>query len=69
VIYDRDRVFGSIVSGGSTQWASEINLSRPGPARRTVSQNDLIGSIRGECPDHIIVFGEAHVRWAPRELL
>jgi transposase InsO family protein len=26
----------------------------------------LIGSIRRECLDHIVVFGEAHLRWIPR---
>jgi len=63
LIRDRDRVFGSVV----TQRRLRAMGIRDKPiAPRSPWQNGyaerLIGSIRRECLDHIIVCGEAHLR-------
>src|ERR1700674_3581060 len=43
-------------------WASGTSLShRPHPGRMALP-NGLIGSIRHECLDHVIIRGEAHLR-------
>jgi transposase InsO family protein len=66
LIRDRDRVFGSVV----TQRRLRAMGIRDKPiAPRSPWQNGyaerLIGSIRRECLDHIIVCGEAHLRRVP----
>jgi transposase InsO family protein len=44
------------------RWASEITRRPRGHPGRTDVVERLIGSIRRECLDHIVVFGEAHLR-------
>ena len=52
---------GWCTSGGFVRWASAIVQ-----LRRAFWQNGhverLIGSVRRECLDHLVVFGEAHLR-------
>ena len=62
VIRDRDRVFGSVV----LQRMRAMGIRDKPIAPRSPWQNGfaerLIGSIRRECLDHIIVVGEGHLR-------
>ena len=62
VIRDRDRVFGSVV----IQRMRAMGIRDKPIAARSPWQNGfaerLIGSIRRECLDHIIVVGEGHLR-------
>jgi transposase InsO family protein len=62
VIRDRDGAFGAIVR----QRLRAMGIRDKPIAPRSPWQNGyaerLIGSIRRECLDHIIVFGEAHLR-------
>jgi len=62
LIRDRDRVFASVVF----QRMRAMGIRDKPIAPRSPWQNGyaerLIGSIRRECLDHIIVFGEAHLR-------
>jgi transposase InsO family protein len=62
VIGDRDRVFGSVV----IQRMRAMGIRDQPIAPRSPWQNGfaerLIGSIRRECLDHIIVVGEGHLR-------
>jgi transposase InsO family protein len=62
VIRDRDRVFGSVV----IQRMRAMGIRDKPIAPRSPWQNGfaerLIGSIRRECLDHIIVFGQAHLQ-------
>jgi transposase InsO family protein len=62
MIRDCDRIYGTVVTADFALWASETSL----PHRLSPWQNGfaerLIGSIRRECLDHIIVFSEAHLR-------
>jgi hypothetical protein len=62
MIRDRDRIYGAVV----TRRLRAMGIrDRPTPSA-SPWQNGfaerLIGSIRRECLDHIIVFGEAHLR-------
>ncbi len=62
LIRDRDRVFGSVVR----QRLRAMGIRDKPIAPRSPWQNGfaerLIGSIRRECLDHVIVYGEAHLR-------
>ena len=67
LIRDRDRVFGSIVS----QRLRAMGIRDKPIAPRSPWQNGfaerLIGSIRRECLDHMVVYGEDHLRKVLRE--
>jgi transposase InsO family protein len=62
LVHDRDRVFSSIV----IRRLRAMGIRDKPIAPRSPWQNGfaerLIGSIRRECLDHVIVFGEAHLR-------
>jgi hypothetical protein len=62
LIRDRDRIYGAIV----TRRLRAMGIRDKPTASASPWQNGfaerLIGSIRRECADHIIVFGEAHLR-------
>src|SRR5258708_2061612 len=62
MIRDRDRIYGAVV----TRRLRAMGIRDKPIAPATPWQNGfverLIGSIRRECLDHIIVFGEAHLR-------
>jgi Integrase core domain len=45
-------------SGGFEQWVYAIDRSR----RQNGYSERLIGSIRRDCLDHVVVFGERHLR-------
>src|SRR5215468_11511409 len=59
MIRDRDRIYGDIVTramGIRDKPTAPVSPWKNGFAER------LIGSIRRECLDHIVVFGEVHLR-------
>jgi transposase InsO family protein len=62
LVHDRDRAFGSIF----LRRLRAMGIRDKPIAPRSPWQNGfaerLVGSIRRECLDHIIVFGEAHLR-------
>jgi hypothetical protein len=62
LIRDRDRIYGTVV----TRRLRAMGIRDKPIASASPWQNGfterLIGSIRRECSDHIIVFGEAHLR-------
>jgi transposase InsO family protein len=45
-------------------WASADKPIAPGSPWQNGFAERLIGSIRRECVDHIVVLGEAHLRWS-----
>lgn len=62
IIRDRDQIYGAVGHADCAPWASGIGLlHRRRPGRNGFAER-LIGSIRRECVDHIIVLGEAHLR-------
>jgi transposase InsO family protein len=62
LIRDRDRVYGEIF----TRRLRSMGIRDRPTSARSPWQNGyaerLIGSIRRECVDHIVVFGERHLR-------
>ena len=59
LIRDRDAVYGSVV----TRRLRAMGIrDKPISAVRTPFAERLIGTILRECVDHLIVFGEAHLR-------
>src|SRR6202795_1351934 len=62
LIRDRDRIYGTIV----TRRLSAMGIRDKPTALASPWQNGiaerLIGSIRRECVDHIVVLGEMHLR-------
>ena len=62
LIRDRDRCYGTVV----TQRLQAMGIRDRPTAPRSPWQNGhverLIGSIRRECLDHVVVFGESHLR-------
>jgi transposase InsO family protein len=62
LIRDRDRVFGSVVFKRMRAMGIRDKPIAPRSPWQNGFAERLIGSIRRECLDHIIVFGEAHLR-------
>ena len=62
LIRDRDRVFGAIVTRRLRAMGIRDKPIAPASPWQNAFAERLIGSIRRECVDHIIVLGEAHLR-------
>ena len=62
LIRDRDRIFGAVVTRRlRTMGIRDKPIAPASPWQNSFAER-LIGSIRRECVDHIIVLGEAHLR-------
>jgi transposase InsO family protein len=62
VIRDRDQVYGTLVTRQLRAMGIRDKPIAPGSPWQNGFAERLIGSIRRECVDHVIVFGEAHLR-------
>jgi hypothetical protein len=62
LIRDRDRAFGSVVRRRLRAMGIRDKPIAPLSPWQNSFAERLIGSIRRECLDHTIVFGEAHLR-------
>jgi hypothetical protein len=62
MIRDRDRIYGSIVTRRLHAMGIRDKPTAPVSPWQNGFAERLIGSIRRECLDHIVVFGEAHLR-------
>src|ERR1700730_12024714 len=62
MIRDRDRIYGGIVTRRLRAMGIRDKPIAPASPWQNGFAERLIGSIRRECVDHIIVFGEAHLR-------
>ena len=62
LIRDRDRIFGAIVTRRLRAMGIRDKPIAPASPWQNAFAERLIGSIRRECVDHIIVLGEAHLR-------
>jgi transposase InsO family protein len=62
MIRDRDRIYGSVVTRRLRAMGIRDKPTAPASPWQNGFAERLIGSIRRECLDHIIVLGEAHLR-------
>src|SRR5476649_2122097 len=62
LIHDRDRIYGSAVSRRLRAMGIRDKPTAPASPWQNGFAERLIGSIRRECVDHIIVLGEMHLR-------
>src|SRR4029077_9691575 len=62
MIRDRDRIYGGIVTRRLRAMGIRDKPTAPVSPWQNGFTERLIGSIRRECLDHIVVFGEAHLR-------
>ncbi|MCA6111493.1 transposase [Bradyrhizobium cenepequi] len=62
LIRDRDRIYGSLVTRRLRAIGIRDRPIAPASPRQNGFAERLIGSIRRECLDHIIVFDETHLR-------
>jgi transposase InsO family protein len=61
LISDRDRIFGAVVTRRLRAMGIRDKPTAPASPWQNGFAERLVGSIRRECLDHIIVFGEAHL--------
>ena len=62
MIRDRDRIYGAVVTHRMHAMGIRDKPIAPALPWQTGIAERLIGSIRRECLDHIIIRGEAHLR-------
>jgi transposase InsO family protein len=62
MIRDRDRIYGTVVTRRLHAMGIRDKPTAPASPWQNGFAERLIGSIRRECLDHIIVLGEAHLR-------
>ena len=62
LIRDRDNVFGAVVTRRLRAMGIRDKPIAPASPWQNACAERLIGSIRRECVDHLIVLGEAHLR-------
>src|ERR1700731_4114500 len=63
LIRDRDRIYGRVVTRRLRAMGIRDKPTAPASPWQNSFAERLIGSIRRECLDHIIVLGEEHLRW------
>ena len=62
MIRDRDRIYGTVVTRRLRTMCIRDKPTAPASPWQNGFAERLIGSIRRECLDHVIVLGEAHLR-------
>ena len=62
IVRDRDRLYGEIFTRRLRAMGIRDRPTAPQSPWQNGHTERLIGSIRGECLDHIVVFGERHLR-------
>jgi transposase InsO family protein len=62
LIRDRDRIYGSVVTRRLRAMGIRDKPTAPASPWQNGFSERLIGSIRRECLDHVIIRGEAHLR-------
>jgi transposase InsO family protein len=68
LIRDQDAIYGTTVARRLRAMGIRDKPIAPGSPWQNGYAERLIGTIRRECLDHLIVLGEAHLRWILGEL-
>src|SRR5262249_23082354 len=63
LVRDRDAVYGNVVKRRLRGLGIRDRPTAPRSPWQNAYVERLIGSVRRECLDHVIVFGEAHLHW------
>jgi hypothetical protein len=63
MIRDRDRIYGTVVTRRLRAMGIRDKPTAPASPWQNGFVERLIGSIRRQCVDHIVVLAEAHLRW------
>ena len=63
LLRDRDCIYGALVKRRLQAMGIRDKPTAPASPWQNAFAERLIGSIRRECVDHLIVLGEAHLRW------
>jgi transposase InsO family protein len=66
MIRDRDRIYGTIVTRRLRATGIRDKPTAPASPWQNGFAERLIGSIRRECLDHVVIWGESHLRWILR---
>jgi len=62
ILHDRDSIYGEIFKGRLRAMGIRDRPTAPRSPWQNGHTEQLIGSIRRECLDHVVVFGERHLR-------
>jgi transposase InsO family protein len=62
LIRDRDRIYGSVVTRRLRAMGIRDKPTAPASPWQNGFAERLIGSIRRECVDHVVIWGEVHLR-------
>ena len=62
LVRDNDRAYGPVFAARVAAMGIRDRPIRPGSPWQNGIAERLIGTVRRECLDHIVVFGEAHLR-------
>ncbi len=62
MIRDRDSIYGSLFQQRIKNMGIKEVITAPGSPRQNAYAERMIGSIRRECLDHVIVFNDRHLR-------
>ena len=66
LIRDQDRIYGDVTMRRIRAMGIRDKPIAPASPWQNGFAERLIGSIRRECADHIVVWGEGHLRWILR---
>jgi transposase InsO family protein len=66
LIRDQDRIYGDVTLRRIRAMGIRDKPIEPASPWQNGFAERLIGSIRRECVDHIVVWGEGHLRWILR---
>ena len=62
LIRDNDRAYGQVFTTRVTAMGIRDRPISPGAPWQNGITERLIGTLRRECLDHVVIFGEAHLR-------
>ena len=68
LIRDRDAIYGAVVTRRLRAMGIRDKPISAGSPWQNCFAERLIGTIRRECVDHLVVFGEAHLRRVPHQV-